>query len=151
MPELSQFQSTLIVLSGKTGSFKSAVLEFLASLQYPVIELERIARHKGSVFGSAGIDEPQPSQHFFEKQLKQICEAYRSSPFIFTEQKPSSIGKRKIPGWFYTKMQEGLIVKLHVPKNLRVQNILKEYFDTEKKQQNILSSLPNLDKPEPKR
>ena len=144
MPEFSQFQSTFIVLSGKTGSFKSAVLKCLASLQYPVIDLERIARHRGSVFGSTGIDEPQPPQQFFEKQLQQICEGYHSRPFIFTEQKPSSIGKRKIPDWFYTKMQEGLVVELHVPKNLRVQNILKEYFDTEKKQQNIPGPVSKL-------
>ena len=144
MPELFQFPSELIVLNGKTGSSKSAVIEFLSSLQYPVIRLERIARHRGSVFGSTGIDEQQPSQHFFEKQLKQICEVCRSRPFIFTEQKPSSIGKRKIPEWLYARMQAGLIVELHVSKNIRVQHIIKEYFDTKEKRQYIFSAVSKL-------
>ncbi|HEY6978175.1 MAG TPA: hypothetical protein VH396_17865 [Chitinophagaceae bacterium] len=138
------FQSTFIVISGKTGSGKSAILKSLSSHQYAVIDLEKIALHKGSVFGAAGAEQPQPSQQSFEKILQHLCESYQSSAFIFIEQKPSSIGKRKIPGWFYKKMEEGLIVQLNVSKNLRVKNIIKEYFDTERKQQNILVALNKL-------
>lgn len=144
MPELFQFQSKLIVLSGKTGSSKSAILEFLASLQYPVIHLEQISKHRGSVFGGTGMNEQQPSQQFFEKHLKQICEAYQSRPFIFTEQKPSSIGKRKLPEWFYTRIQEGLMVELQVSKKIRVQHIVQEYFDSAEKQQYIFKAVPKL-------
>jgi len=138
------FQSTFIVISGKTGSGKSALLKSLSAHQYAVIDLEKIAGHKGSVFGAAGTEQPQPSQQSFEKKLQQICESYKSAAFIFTEQKPSSIGKRKIPGWFYKKMQEGLIVQLNVSKNLRVKTIIKEYLDTERKQQKILTALDKL-------
>src|SRR6478672_7627084 len=138
------FQSTFIVISGKTGSGKSAILKSLSSHQYAVIDLEKIALHKGSVFGAAGTEQPQPSQQSFEKILQRLCELYKSSAFIFIEQKPSSIGKRKIPGWFYKKMQEGLIIQLNVSKNLRVKTIIKEYLDTERKQQNILTALDKL-------
>jgi len=139
------FHSRFIVISGKTGSGKSAILKFL-SRQYPAIDLEKIAAHKGSVFGAAGTEQPQLSQPAFEIQLKKVCESYKQMPFIFIEQKPPSIGKRKMPAWFYEKMQDGLIVQLQVPKNLRIENIMREYFDTEKKQQNILAALDKLSK-----
>jgi tRNA 2-selenouridine synthase len=140
----TSLQSIFIVISGKTGSGKSAILKCLSSQQCPVIDLEKIAMHRGSAFGAAGNEQAQPSQEFFEKNLQQICEVYKSAAFIFIEQKPSSIGKRKIPDWFYKKMMGGLIVQLNVSKNLRVENILKEYFNTERKQQNILAALDKL-------
>ena len=47
-------QAQLIVLAGLTGSGKSLILEHLSSLSYPVIHLEALAAHRGSVFGRLG-------------------------------------------------------------------------------------------------
>lgn len=125
--------STYIVLCGKTGSGKTALLEELERLGYPVIHLEKIASHRGSAFGDMMLSQ-QPSQKEFEEQLKNLVSVYDSAPYVFLEQKSSSIGKRKIPGWFLLKMVEGISVELEVSEEVRIQNILKVYSNGGKQQ-----------------
>src|SRR5450432_3047164 len=99
------FSSTCVVLCGKTGSGKSLVLQQLELSGYPSINLEKIASHRGSAFGDLLLPY-QPSQPEFEKELQSTCSRYAGSQYVFVEQKPGSLGKRKIPGWLYSKMKE---------------------------------------------
>jgi len=98
-----------MVLCGKTGSGKSLLLQQLGLSGYPSIDLEKIASHRGSVFGGLLLP-PQPSQQDFENELEKSFTRYTSSKYIFIEQKPPSLGKRKIPGWLYSKMEEGILI-----------------------------------------
>ena len=118
--------ATFIVFSGKTGSGKSLLLQQLEISCYPVINLEKIASHRGSAFGGLLLP-PQPSQNEFENEIEKAVLNYASAKYIFVEQKPSSLGKRKIPAWLYTKMNEGIIVQLNVDKQTRINNIINEY------------------------
>ncbi|MGH2647604.1 MAG: hypothetical protein ACRDE8_08560 [Ginsengibacter sp.] len=118
--------TTFIVLCGKTGSGKTLVLQQLESSGYPCINLERIASHRGSTFGNLLLPS-QPSQEDFENELQNICSHFASSKYIFIEMKSSSIGKRKIPRWFYSKMKNGILAELNTDKKTRVNNILNEY------------------------
>ncbi len=134
--------STLIVLRGKTGSGKTLLLQQLESLGYPVINLEKMASHRGSAFGGLLLP-PQPSQRDFESEIEKTALNYTTSKYIFIEQKPSSIGKRKIPEWLLAKMDEGIVVQLNVDKKTRIQNILHEYRAAAKK--NFIKALHQLD------
>ena len=124
MPFLAS--STLIILCGKTGSGKTLLLQQLESAGFPVINLETLASHRGSAFGGLLLS-AQPSQDEFELALEKSILKYDSCQYIFIEQKPPSLGKRKIPGWLYSKMNEGIAVKLNVDKKTRINTILKEY------------------------
>jgi tRNA 2-selenouridine synthase len=135
------FSSTFIVLCGKTGSGKSLLLEQLELSGYPSINLEKIASHRGSVFGGLLLS-PQPSQRSFENELEKAFLRYASSEYIFIEQKPPSLGKRKIPGWMYSRMDEGILIQLEVDKKTRINNILAEYESAGKK--NFLDALHKL-------
>ena len=134
--------STLIVLRGKTGSGKTLLLQQLESLGYPVINLEKMASHRGSAFGGLLLP-PQPSQRDFENGIEKAALNYATSKYIFIEQKPSSVGKRKIPEWLLAKMDEGIVVQLNVDKKTRIQNILNEYGRAGKK--NFIKALDRLD------
>ncbi|MEK9719914.1 MAG: tRNA 2-selenouridine(34) synthase MnmH [Quisquiliibacterium sp.] len=58
----------LIVIAGRTGSGKSLILERLQELGAQVLDLERLARHRGSVLGHLP-DSSQPSQRHLETLL----------------------------------------------------------------------------------
>jgi tRNA 2-selenouridine synthase len=141
---MSITEPNFIVLKGKTGSGKTAILNYLSSLHYPVIVTEQIAGHKGSVFGALGKNGLQPSQQVFEKSLSGIYDQYHIHSFIFTEHKSGSIGKRKIPTWFYKKMEDGYAIELHVPKTQRAENILEEYMSCPVKDTDILHAIDKL-------
>ena len=120
------FSSTCVVLCGKTGSGKSLVLQQLELSGYPSINLEKIASHRGSVFGNLLLPS-QPSQAEFEKKLQNAYSRYTGSEYTFIEQKAGSLGKRKIPEWLYSKMKEGILIELDADKKIRINNILTQY------------------------
>jgi tRNA 2-selenouridine synthase len=124
---MSSTQAQLIVLGGLTGSGKSLILEHLSSLSYPVIHLEALAGHRGSVFGRLGFSSPPPSQPEFESALNNIYHSQISSRFIFTESEAPSIGRIRIPSWFYQKMQEAIYIYIQIPLEARIRNILTMY------------------------
>ena len=70
---LQQFNNpySFKVLGGYTGSGKTIVIKELRRLGYPAIDLENLANHKGSAFGSEG-EKPQPSQEMFENLINAI-------------------------------------------------------------------------------
>ena len=102
------------------------LLQHLEESGYPVINLEKIASHRGSAFGGLLLP-AQPSQKELENEIEKAVFEHASSPHIFIEQKLSSIGNGKIPEWLYIKMNAGILVQLNVDKRTRVNNILKEY------------------------
>jgi tRNA 2-selenouridine synthase len=127
---------TCLLLCGKTGSGKSKLLQQLELSGYPCINLERIASHRGSAFGNLLLP-PQPSQADFETELQNISRHFSKANYIFIEQKPPSIGKRKIPGWLYSKVKDGILIQLNADKEIRINNILKDYVPAGKHQLKI--------------
>ena len=67
---LQQFENEyqLNIISGYTGSNKTGIIHELKKLNEPVIDLEKLAEHKGSAFGNLDLV-PQPSQEYFENIL----------------------------------------------------------------------------------
>ena len=59
-------RAPVVVLDGNTGSAKTDVLNLLPGFGVQVIDLEGLARHRGSLFGAMGA---QPSQKAFEGAL----------------------------------------------------------------------------------
>src|SRR5690606_7651800 len=66
------------VLCGPTGSGKSRLLRHLTEQGAQVLDLEALARHRGSVLGNLP-DQPQPSQKRFESCIWQLLRHYDPS------------------------------------------------------------------------
>jgi tRNA 2-selenouridine synthase len=74
-----------LVLNGRTGSGKTEFLAHIQQLGYPAIDLEHLARHRGSTFGGIAQKESCPSQQNFENTLYEAYLDYKTSPCILFE------------------------------------------------------------------
>lgn len=126
MSEVSQIR----VITGPTGSGKTRFLNLLNSTQF-VIDLEKLAIHRGSAFGS--LDELQPSQALFENKLAieflkiDVAQGGKSN-LIYVEDESRTIGRMIIPNIMFEKMRNSEVVWLDVPFEERVENIFEDYI-----------------------
>ena len=121
----------LLVLSGFTGSGKTDLLPYLQQQHQQIIDLEGLANHKGSAFGSIGMA-PQPTTEHFENLLGTELLKLDSSKPIWLEDESISIGKAQMPKPLFDQMQQAPTIVLQVPQQLRVQKLAEEYCRTDK-------------------
>lgn len=123
--EKKQFNPKFIVLSGFTGSGKTVLLEKLRANGFPVINFERMAGHRGSIFGHIGLN-PSNQKRFDSLLVEKILE-YENEPFVFVEGESKRIGKVLIPEFIYEKKEKGLQLVLQMPIEERVKGLLEDY------------------------
>ncbi|CAH0117766.1 MULTISPECIES: tRNA 2-selenouridine(34) synthase MnmH [unclassified Paenibacillus] len=128
-------RSQMIVVAGRTGTGKTEILRHLAKFGYPVIELERLAQHRGSVFGHIGMK--ASNQKTFESLLVQELEKWRDTPYIIIEAESKRIGKAVLPDFLVQAKTNGISIYVDMPLAQRVRNIMEVYKPQERKQQYI--------------
>ena len=122
----------LIVLGGKTGSAKTAILQALQQHGEQIIDLEKLANHKGSAFGQLGED-PQPSSEYFENLLFEKIQQLDSTKRIWIEDESHLIGKVFIPETFWEQMRNAQVIYCDFPIEERINYLVTTYgnFDHE--------------------
>lgn len=117
--------SKAYVLNGNTGSGKTILLEKLKENGYPVLDLEGMASHRGSIFGQIGL---KPSnQKKFESTLVDQLMKYENAPYLFMEGESKRIGKVTIPEFLYNHKENGVQIFINLPIEERVNNIIEDY------------------------
>ncbi|MFB1051026.1 tRNA 2-selenouridine(34) synthase MnmH [Paraliobacillus sp. JSM ZJ581] len=119
------FLPELIVLNGHTGNGKTIILEKLASQGYPVINLEQMAGHRGSIFGQIGLE--PTNQRTFDFLLLEKLLAYQHEPFILIEGESKRIGKVSLPEKLYQKKEASRQLFIELPIEQRIAHILEDY------------------------
>lgn len=131
------------ILGGYTGSGKTELLRSLKEKGQTVIDLEAIAKHKGSAFGSIGMPQ-QPKQEMFENLLAQeLCQSMVNgelsstdashSPLtihhspIWLEDESQRIGQVNIPNDLWKTMRQSPVYFLDIPFEERLKHITEEY------------------------
>src|SRR5581483_2053001 len=114
------------VICGATGSGKSRLLEALAARGAQVLDLEGIARHRGSVLGDLP-DDPQPSQKMFDSRVWDRLRRLDPSRPVFVEAESRKIGQLQLPEVLLERMRASACVRLEVPVEARVRFLIDEY------------------------
>ena len=124
---------SLKVLGGYTGSGKTEVLHALQNKNYPVIDLEGLANHKGSAYGAIG-QLPQPSQEMFENILaEKLLEVNKKQKSIWIEDESQRIGTVLIPTPLFHLMRSSPCYFLTIPFEQRLNFIVEGYGSFDQK------------------
>ncbi|CAH2032089.1 tRNA 2-selenouridine(34) synthase MnmH [Trichlorobacter ammonificans] len=116
----------LVVLHGMTGSGKTEFLLRLAASGWSTVDLEGLARHRGSAFGSLGLG-AQPSQKRFETLLWQAFQRCTPGRPIVLEGESKRIGRLTLPGNLYDVMAASCKVWCDVSVETRIGRLAAEY------------------------
>ncbi|WP_081674995.1 tRNA 2-selenouridine(34) synthase MnmH [Daejeonella oryzae] len=130
---LSQFSENypIVILGGMTGSGKTQVLHELKKQNQQVIDLEDLAQHQGSSFGSMG-RLIQPSQEHFENMLAAELHKIDKSRPLWLEDESLTIGKRFIPNPIFHQMRIAPVLKMLLPVSERIDFLVQEYGKLDK-------------------
>src|SRR5258706_11785202 len=114
------------VVAGATGSGKSRLLAALAEQDAQVLDLERLARHRGSLLGELP-GEPQPSQKMFDSLVWCALKRLDRARPVFVEAESKKIGQLQVPAQLLARMREGECLRIEVPLPERVRFLMEEY------------------------
>lgn len=114
-----------IVLEGLTGTRKTDMLEILQAQGYPVIDLEKYANHRGSVFG--GIGKIPSSQKQFEAMIFERLRELIDSDYYIIEAESKRIGRVSLPDFILNGKEKGIRIHIDAPLSERVKTIKNMY------------------------
>jgi len=114
------------VVCGLTGSGKSRLIAALAAEGAQALDLEALARHRGSVLGELPGD-PQPSQKAFESGLLAQLERFDAARLVYVESESRKIGTLQLPDSLLTAMRAAECIRVATPQALRVALLKEEY------------------------
>jgi tRNA 2-selenouridine synthase len=118
----------LILVDGQTGTAKTALLEVLRHKGEQVVDLEGLARHRGSAFGGFAAA-PQPSQKAFETALWRALESVDPSRPVFVEAESARIGSVRLPSPLWTRMKAAPRLEITAPVAERARFLATAYAD----------------------
>jgi tRNA 2-selenouridine synthase len=114
------------VICGATGSGKSRLLDALAANGAQVLDLENLARHRGSVLGGLPLEE-QPSQKWFDTLLVQKLESFDTARPVYVEAESNKIGRIGLPTALVTAMHTSDCVLMDATVEARVKLLMEDY------------------------
>ncbi|MDX2216619.1 MAG: tRNA 2-selenouridine(34) synthase MnmH [Oculatellaceae cyanobacterium bins.114] len=116
----------IIILGGMTGTGKTAVLSELTKLGEQVLDLEAIAHHRGSSFGSLGMP-PQPSNEQFENNIACQWAAFSPDKPVWVEAESKRIGTCRIPENLFQQMSQAPVLEIVRSRSERLSLLVSMY------------------------
>lgn len=125
---LKQFkiEYDLRILGGFSGSGKTETLYDLKEKGEQIVDLEKLANHRGSAFGHLG-NSPQPSVEHFENKLAMELFSHDFTSPIWIEDESRMIGSCPIPKELFERMRKKPIYWIDCDREKRVERLFKEY------------------------
>jgi tRNA 2-selenouridine synthase len=114
------------VVCGMTGSGKSRLLSALQAEGLQVLDLEDLAKHRGSLLGDLP-DQPQPTQKGFESLLVAKLERFDPARPVIVESESKRIGRVQVPDALLEAMRAAPCLRVELPTASRVALLKEEY------------------------
>jgi tRNA 2-selenouridine synthase len=121
------FPAPVVVLDGNTGSGKTAVLARLAAMGLQVIDLEGLARHRGSLFGA--MPGGQPSQRAFESAIAMAAARLDPARPVVIEAESAKVGDLRLPPSLWKAMVAAPRIVVSAPRQARAAHLVAAYPD----------------------
>ncbi len=123
------FPPAAYIIHGNTGTGKTLVLRALKERGHPVLDLEGMAGHRGSIFGEIGLK--GNNQKTFDALLLEEVLGYMREPYVMLEAESKRIGKVIVPEFLMRKREDSVHIFLEMPIASRVRHILNDYHPWE--------------------
>jgi len=133
----------ILLLGGKTGSGKTAILEELRQLGEQVVDLEGLAHHRGSAFGGLGMP-AQPTSEQFQNELERTMASLDLDRRIWLENESSYIGKAGLPEGLWKQMTSAPMLSVELPMPLRVNRLIRDYGSQDP--EGVIASIRRIEK-----
>ena len=114
------------VICGPTGSGKSRLLQTLTAQGAQVLDLEKLAAHRGSVLGNLPA-ESQPTQKMFESHIWETLRHFVADRTVYVESESKKIGNCHVPELLMEKMRASPCIALELSSESRVQLLMEDY------------------------
>jgi len=114
------------VVCGTTGSGKSRLLATLAAMDAQVLDLEKLAAHRGSLLGSLP-GEPQPTQKMFESRIWQTLRRFHPKQGVFVESESKKIGNLRVPDTLMDAIRASACLRVNISDANRVELLIEDY------------------------
>ena len=126
----------LLVVDGNTGTAKTDILARLAARGAQVIDLEGLARHRGSVLGPR--PGGQPAQKAFESGIAMALAGFDPERPVVVEAESSKVGDLSVPPALWAALREAPRVVIEAPVPARAAYLARAYGD-------LLADVPRLE------
>ncbi len=119
-------QRQFFVVAGRTGSGKSLLLEQLAAQGAQVLDLEALARHRGSVLGHLP-HEAQPTQKHFDTLIWNFLRRSDPARPILVESESRKVGQCHVPEALIEAIRAARGVKVQAADAVRCELLIRDY------------------------
>lgn len=121
-----------VVLHGRTGVGKTKILEKLSEKGYSVMDLEKMADHKGSFFGGL-CEKKKQSQKRLESEIYEKISDEKTK-YVIVESESKRIGDIYLPEEVYSSILNGCHLLVDTSMENRVKIIMEDYASASKEE-----------------
>ena len=133
----------VVLLDGGTGTAKTEILGRVKARGVQTIDLEGLAKHRGSLFGAIP-GRPQPSQKMFESRLLAALDELNPKRPILVEAESSKIGDRMTPPALWRAMAEAPRIVLSASREERARYLVRAYHEVAADPDAVCAALDRL-------